>query len=532
MKTIQQRLLLFYLLISFIAACSTTPGAPKQNRGPTQLINTSRDIAPEILRITPTQPPTQPMTDVPSSSEMTALQEATPTPLQAVVIPQQPNEQVYIDPDSWYSINFPAGMAPAEKPNAFKDKNQWQYLETGYLPQLGYMNHSDVCFWYANQEETDPMLDQVTLDWAELSCEILIKKYDQTASEMGKWKNISFRIYENPGAAPEKRFIYIALGWDYDRFETSFSWLRPINQTRTEPTLSPLSVAESASWEKMAPIMQGATVSEYASSKAPDDLKEEQETNQEGVKLAKLESLGYELRKSESVWKQLFRDGKLLIDHVYGVPTVYTFSTSQKKNYAFVVNVDYSTTPIHDLRTNFLVQNDAILPWDYLTTDFYEHHPIIYQDEFLWVREGNLAGDDRNIHVIKSSREPLGAFMFGGNAFRSTVNAFAAWDGHWFLKVEDFLVQDGKIINSKDGFQQVLYWSIYHNKPIYLFRKGQRVGLFYDGKVLPLEYQDVTRYRSGEAARSNLFFVSENKVHFYAQRNGTSYYVAITLPGE
>jgi hypothetical protein len=63
-------------------------------------------------------------------------------------------------------------------------------------------------------------------------------------------------------------------------------------------------------------------------------------------------------------------------------------------------------------------------------------------------------------------------------------------------------------------------------RPFYFFRQGGQIGLSYDSQQLLLEYNDIPHYGCCSAGELNP--VSAQKmVAFFAQRDGTWYYVEI-----
>lgn len=136
------------------------------------------------------------------------------------IIPPNPDQQVYIDPDGWYSVNFPADMKPTDKPNSFSRLGA--FFETGYLPEMGYVSRAiTVCTWLANIESNP---EQSTINWMP-PCSVSIKT--------NQWQTITYQIFENPAADPQHHFIYIKtdLGYpwaDHEYLKTTLSLLRPV----------------------------------------------------------------------------------------------------------------------------------------------------------------------------------------------------------------------------------------------------------------------------------------------------------------
>jgi hypothetical protein len=141
------------------------------------------------------------------------------------------------------------------------------------------------------------------------------------------------------------------------------------------------------------------------------------------------------------------------------------------------------------------------------------------------VAENNQRLD--HIRVLNSNKEIVSSFaVYTEPLF--TVSRFTTWNGHWILSARDFLIQDGEIVNKKLGMVEIFNWGIVKEKPVYLFHKGPRIGISYDGKILPLAYQDVAHYKCCEFEVNNPS-IDHNSIHFFGERNGTWYYVVVEI---
>jgi hypothetical protein len=142
----------------------------------------------------------------------------------------------------------------------------------------------------------------------------------------------------------------------------------------------------------------------------------------------------------------------------------------------------------------------------------------------LWLK---AIKDGHHVQVLKSNQEAVSSFAVYTEPIHA-VNRFNAWNGHWILAARDFLIQDGEFINEKLGFEEIFSWGLVAEKPVYLFRKGPRIGVSYDGKILPLQYQDVARYKCCGYASNNPDIDSKG-IHFFAKRDGVWYYVVVKV---
>ena len=521
-------LLLFVILISctnFTSTPAANPTAVNVIETPTVLPTSTLPIEIQLALIAPT--------DI---SNPTAV----PSPA--------PDQEVYTDPYGWYTVFFPADMEPTDKPNVFS----WMgdFFETGYLPEFGYMsNVINICAWVANIE-FDPVLSSV--DWGYIMSPTFQSEPRCSVSSKGSFGEIiQYDIFEIPAADPEHRFVYIKTSWSSfnaligsKRPKATLSWLKPITP-RKESTLVPLGEVELSLWKETAPLLEGASVTEYTLPPGSDPsehaqlLKEVPEealpdwfrnrsnllipTNTPTVS-EQLKPLGYEFRvtsQNNPYRQQLLRDGRVLFDYVLSVSKLYKFSTDSGPIIAFTVNKAGTGGNYWD---SFLIQNDAIYSWEYNHQDPPYFDPILYQNELLWLK---TTKDFHNVQVRKSNQEAVFSFAVFTEPIHA-VNKFTTWNDHWVLAARDYLIQDGEIINETLGFEEIFSWGLIENKPIYLFRKGPRIGVSYDGKILPLQYQDVARYKCCGYASNNPD-IDSNGLHFFGKRDGVWNYVVVDV---
>ncbi len=474
------------------------------------------------------------------------------------------DQQVYVDPEGWYFVYFPSNLKKvANKPNYFLLTGEVAeagfFFETGYLPEYGYMsNANNVCSWLANIDLRPPKNLAVDSYETYITYSYSAKCSAITKSNSGNAEiTLKMDIYENPGADTDHRFIYVKtnrmnqIGGDAEVFgkviNYSFGWLRLVDQKRNIPNLEPISPAEMELWKDTAPILQGASVTEYKLplggsdlmppvliNELPEEALPESYKNPQPYSTPiptpaveeQLKSLGYEMinaQSSDPYEKQLFRDGRLLFDHVRGVSEIYHFSTTSTTINAFIV---YTRGVGGDLLNPnaFLIENDAIYAWYYNHQDphYPRASPVLYQGNLLWPK---TSLDFHHIFILKNNQDVVYSFATYEEPMH-TVSSFTAWNDHWTLAARDFLIQDGESVNGKMGFEEIFEWRVVNNKPAYLFRKGPRIGFFYDGKILPLEYQDVARYLCCEPGVDNPS-IGEHEARFFGRRNGVWYYVVI-----
>jgi len=481
------------------------------------------------------------LTAVPTGTWFPSPPTPTLAPGAIIFFTPAPDQQVYNDPQGWYSVYFPLDMKPTDQPNIFSKEGD--SFETGYLPEMGYMsNVMNVCAWLANIE-LEPA--QSAVEWGFMMSSTFESEPRCSVSSKGSLgEDIRYEIFEIPAADPEYRFAYLKTSWS--SFSSAnrqipivqFAWQKPI-MPRLEQTLPPLGAEEISQWEKIAPQLQGVSLTEYTLPPSSDPsrhhllLRELPEAalpewfrNRSNLPLStqtptveeQLKPLGYELIQTDSGWKRLFRDGKVLFEDVINVSSVYTFSADSGQINTFIVNAKGTGG---NYENSFLIQNDAIYAWEYNVQDP-PLAPILYQNETLWAKATQAGG---HVQIQKSNQEVVFSFAVYTEPIYA-VSRFKDWNGHWVLAARDFLIQDGELINEKLGVEEIFSWGLIAEKPVYLFRKGPRIGISYDGKILPLEYQDVARYKCCGFSVNNPS-IDSNSIHFFAKRDGVWYYVMV-----
>ena len=142
---------------------------------------------------------------VPSGSRFpsTAPSQTAPSQMAAPDEPaaeSTPGEKTYYDPEGWYSINYPADWLPGSDPGVFTGEDG--FVETGYLPELGYMRHGlDACQWLANIDYREYGSRQVSLTSVGGECRVSFRAGDEPQR--------SWRSSRNSSAALSHRFLYI-----------------------------------------------------------------------------------------------------------------------------------------------------------------------------------------------------------------------------------------------------------------------------------------------------------------------------------
>ena len=216
-------------------------------------------------------------------------------------------------------------------------------------------------------------------------------------------------IFENPGAIPAYRFIYTKWTNKYSEpvFPQTIGWLKPFSVESPPFVLADLTAEETAFWESAVPMPSNIKVTEYipppeAQNKdpygndwswkyVPPEANPTRMPSTQGEKPSiedQLRSIGDELKKvvtDQGGYRVLYRDGRILFDHVIHVSDVYKFQTEAKPITAFLVETIPTVGPI--FLNRFLVQNDAIYHWSFTNNDPpLRTCPVCVGEPLWWLR--------------------------------------------------------------------------------------------------------------------------------------------------
>ena len=468
-----------------------------------------------------------------------------PTP-----VPPKPGEQRYVDPDKLYSVNLPAAWHPTGRPGSFAGKDG--FLEIGYLPSLGYMPTSfGVCEWIANVATqhvyTIAGIPRIMHD----SCELFTLPGVAPDTWMG--------IRANFDADYKHRFLYLQTdAKHYPTIDGSFSWLKPVKDQADSNEI--VRATDRDFWNHLGDMPKTVSVKEYkllgdgqhckthqdiCASYIPSKTLREQSDGLRSEGLDKtwqainkeIEPFGYKLQPevAPKVFR-LYRGNTLLFDNVYEVPQIHFLPSKGRKEISMLVGVARDPQkPFYDLGnvTRFLVTDGSVTQWKCTPDEMKSFSrdaklhclwsPILYKDELIGLKtngEGMIQVQDQRENVLAVFAIPYLPDL-GEAVFR-----FQSWGSHWEMETYDFVVRDGRILNKELGFEAVFGLTLLDDKPFYFFRKGPRVGISYNGHVLPVYYEEIPHYMGCDLWRNNPRRISDS-VRFFAKRAGTWYYVVV-----
>jgi hypothetical protein len=473
------------------------------------------------------------------------LLDGTMTPEPIVIPPTAgPDEQLYIDPEGWFSVNIPAGWQTGENRGSFAGEDG--FFDTGYLPEMMFMDHHlEVCQWLANVDNEEVYAISYFMT-SRNGCQLITlpEIYPQSVLE----------VIHNPSADFPQRYLFIRADADhFDSIAATFSWLRPVSKTPTinfkEAALRPEDISF---WEHTEPMPPNISLVEYelppeAQNQSPAEeiflqyippqaLPTVTESKSHSLYIPKtledinknLSRFGYELSPiDESGLNNLYQDGSLVLKNIYLLPDLFINTTSSGERLAFFAHTVKDRNKsfyVENNASSYLVQNDSITLWENKPGNPMFTSRVIWIDEELMILG---LGDHIDLQLRDSNNKLVFSFVtyFGAQIPFRQVNT---WDDHWVLGISDFIVVDGKILNEINGFEEVYRWSLVDNKPFYFYRKGPRTGFSYDGKFFPVYYHEIAHgYCCGLALNNPRLF--EDSVRFFGQRDGVWYYVVVEI---
>jgi len=108
------------------------------------------------------------------------------------------------------------------------------------------------------------------------------------------------------------------------------------------------------------------------------------------------------------------------------------------------------------------------------------------------------------------------------------------YDRHWALEIlyaspetwEGRIFIDGDLINQDKNYDEAFGFQLLSGKPFFFYSKAGQIGISYDGQEAGLGYEKITHYQCCSGSVLNPI-PAENMVAFFAQKDGTWYYVEL-----
>jgi hypothetical protein len=344
-------------------------------------------------------------------------------------------------------------------------------------------------------------------------------------------------VVENATGKAEQRYFYVeADRGHFDLIAASLELLNPPVVREEFPYPSgELRPEDEAFWANTLPQPDELTVEEYAVVEASLDSPSHFEF---------IERIPDEVLEKRAAWRGSFSEKRLQANNTLLEPFGYALTAKEgaemelyelwrrtKRGEELVQGEISFTWPVSvnaagdefamvvELWNDgyLLVQQDQSEEWDMGSSLYIP--PVFYEDKLLSVRWDYERGEAQ---VMRGEQQ---MFAFAGvYLVDMPVKGLWSWDGHWLLEVDGFLIQDGEVLNEVLDFEEVFGWQLVDGRPFYYFRKGPRVGISYDGRTLPLYFEEVIHYRCCEASMFNNDG-NQDMAWFYGLREGIWNYV-------
>mgnify|MGYP001198384307 CR=1 FL=1 len=458
------------------------------------------------------------------------------------LVPTQPDEQVYIDPEGWYSVAFPAQWIKS----GFSYVGSDGFFETDYLPEYAFVPDSmTVCEWLANIQTKN----LYTVSWMGTSgmsgCQLI--------SRPGVSPATTWVVVENPSADFAHRFFYVKTdNAHFERITSTFTWLRPVEEKKQPDFGKAEFRSEDADfWNSTSSMPSYFFLKEYA---LPPEYQGEDPSKEIFLGFVPPEALptpssihqpyspvtvesvnqtlakyGYELRQVDNAYLyDLYQNGVRVLQNIYQLPEINLFQTDDGEKLIFFAHAltDPKQSPYTEGNlVSYLIQDEKISVWEKVTLNpmYPGWEPILVEDKPLFLG----LGDGVTLQVWNTQHELQFSFVtyFGTHV---PIKKFQGWGNHWVLEVSNFVAQDGEILNEKYKFEEVFNWSLISEKPFYFFRKGPQVGFSHGGQFFSTYYHEVIHgYCCGLALNDPM--LNDNTLRFFGKRDGTWYYVVLEI---
>ncbi len=423
-------------------------------------------------------------------------------------------------------MSLPADWQPGAEAGSFSGAEGT--LRTGYLPEMAYMDRAyRVCERLANTPQ-GPARKVVFSPIQNLDACLLVPYPERNT-------NLVRLVVANPAGQPEQRYFYLDV--DQEHVEHIAASLQLLNLLPAQDAFpypnGPLRPEDESFWAGAASQPEGLTVEEYALGDASIDSPTHFEFK---------DRIPAGVFEKRAAWRGGFQERRLAANNALLAPFDYALKVqagSETDLYALYrgdeqllgdINAFWPAS-VSASGSNFallveiwnggyrLVRQGGLEDWDMSASQFVP--PVFYGDELLSVRWDSERSQVQVMQGEKQIYAFSAAYLVG-----PPVKGLWSWQGHWLLEIDGFLIQDGESLNQRLGFEEIFGWQLLDGKPFYFFRKGPRIGISYDGQVLPVTYDDIPHYRCCEPAAFNAAG-NGDMVWFYGLRDGTWHYVEI-----
>jgi hypothetical protein len=441
-------------------------------------------------------------------------------------------ELIYVDPEAQFSLSLPSGWSISDDEGFFT--GPVSTLRLSYLPEMAFtFPVNRVCQRLANTS-IGPAYQIQIYPFGNVEACLLIP-YPQLSTSSAKI------VVENPNGEPEQRYFYLES--DQETLEALTGSLKLLNPAAgREPFPYPtgsMRAEDVTFWSQVRSAPVELTAEEHAVVEnsvdspvrfeflrhIPEKILDKRAAWRENPpekRIANnnllLQPLGLSLElkdTAEMTLYELYQGDELLLDEIsHAWPVSISSGGSSAVLTVEIWNDGYRL--VHLFNGEITINE-----WDMGSSLFFP--PVNQGEELLTLRW------DWNVNEVQVWSGSRRIYSFASLFLVAPpVHGLWSWHDHWLVEIDGFLIQDGMNLNERLGFDEAFGWQLLNGKPFYFFRKGPRVGIVYDGQVLPYYYEDVPHYRCCEPAMFNKAG-NEDMVWFYGLRDGIWYYVEVGI---
>jgi hypothetical protein len=219
---------------------------------------------------------------------------------------------------------------------------------------------------------------------------------------------------------------------------------------------------------------------------------------------AALEPFGYRL---EAPFHRLYKNDELLKGDVTNFYPI-TMNASETD---FLLRLEGSGS--------YLLTKDGLVEWD--SSRSLSTWPVFAKNDLITLQAEE---DNSAVNVLKNGKVIFTqALTF---TIEAPVHFLQSYRGQWVLETNETVIIDGKDLREANGYSEVFGWQTLDGRPFYFFIKDGKVGLSYNGQVLPVLYEQVIHGLCCDLTAFNPEG-SERMVWFYALKEGVWHYVEL-----